>query len=164
MYICFSWASFAILERRSNLGGTWDLFKYPGLRCDSKMYTFGFHWKPWESAEPIAKGEAILTYLREAAEEHGLMEKIRFNTDISSARWSSLDNKWHLVTKSGAKFNCEVLFGCTGYYSYENPYQPKFPGQGKFRGPIVHPQKWTEEQSKDIVGKKVAIIFFIYFF
>ena len=73
------------------------------------MYTFGFYWKVWESAEPIAKGEDILTYLREAAEEHGLVEKIRFNTDISSARWSSVDKKWHLVTKSGAKFNCDVF-------------------------------------------------------
>ena len=134
------------------------MFKYPGLRCDSKMYTFGFYWKVWESAEPIAKGEDILTYLREAAKEHGLVEKIRFNTDISTAGWSSVDNKWHLVTKSGARFNCDVLFGCTGYYSYENPYQPKFPGQEKFPGPIIHPQKWTEEHNKTIVGKKVAII------
>ena len=114
-----SWASYQILERRSNLGGTWDFFKYPGIRSDSDMFTFGFSWKIWKSAEPIATGEAIMAYLKEAAEEQGLMEKIRFNTDIASASWSSLDNKWHLVTKSGAKFSCDVLFGCTGYYSYE---------------------------------------------
>jgi len=153
-----SWASYQILERRSNLGGTWDFFKYPGIRSDSDMFTFGFSWKIWRSAEPIATGEAILDYLREAAEEQGLMEKIRFNTDIDSASWSSVDNKWHLVTKSGAKFSCDVLFGCTGYYSYENPYEPKFPGQERFPGPIVHPQKWTEEHDKTIVGKKVAMI------
>ena len=102
-----SWASYQILERRSNLGGTWDFFKYPGIRSDSDMFTFGFSWKIWKSAEPIATGEAIMAYLKEAAEEQGLMEKIRFNTDISSAGWSSVDNKWHLVTKSGAKFTCE---------------------------------------------------------
>ena len=157
-YLCNSWASYQILERRSNLGGTWDFFKYPGIRSDSDMFTFGFSWKIWRSAEPIATGEAILDYLREAAEEQGLMEKIRFNTDIDSASWSSVDNKWHLVTKSGAKFSCDVLFGCTGYYSYENPYEPKFPGQERFPGPIVHPQKWTEEHDKTIVGKKVAMI------
>merc|ERR1712172_144068 len=90
--------------------------------------------------------------------EQKLMEKIRFNTDIDSASWSSMDNKWHLVTKSGSKFSCDVLFGCTGYYSYENPYEPKFPGQERFPGTIIHPQKWTEEQDKAIVGKKVALI------
>jgi len=153
-----SWANYQILERRSNLGGTWDFFKYPGIRSDSDMFTFGFSWKIWRSAEPIATGEAIMEYLKEAAEEQGLMEKIRFNTDIASATWSSVDNKWHLVTKSGARFSCDVLFGCTGYYSYENPYEPKFPGQERFAGPIIHPQKWTEKHDKAIVGKKVAMI------
>ena len=81
-----SWATFAILERRGNLGGTWDFFKYPGLRCDSKMYTFGFYWKPWESVEPIASKEEIQTYLREAAEEQCLLERIKFNTDIVKAQ------------------------------------------------------------------------------
>ena len=86
-----SWATFAILERRGNLGGTWDFFKYPGLRCDSKMYTFGFYWKPWESVEPIASKEDIQTHLREAAEEHGLLEKIKFNTDIAKAARTQQD-------------------------------------------------------------------------
>merc|ERR1712223_184738 len=140
-----SWANYQILERRSNLGGTWDFFKYPGIRSDSDMFAFGFSWKIWRSAEPIATGAAIMSYLKEAAEEQGLMEKIRFNTDIGSASFASEDNKWHLVTKSGARFSCDVLFGCTGYYSYETPYEPKFPGQERFPGPIVHPQKWTED-------------------
>ena len=83
---------------------------------------------------------------------------LRFNTDIESASFTSEDNKWHLVTKSGARFSCDVLFGCTGYYSYETPYEPKFPGQERFPGPIVHPQKWTEEHDKAIVGKRVAMI------
>ena len=153
-----SWATFAILERRGNLGGTWDFFKYPGLRCDSKMYTFGFYWKPWESVEPIASKEEIQTYLREAAEEHGLLEKIKFNTDIAKAHWSSLDDKWHLLTKEGVKFSCNLLFGCTGYYSYEKPYEPTFPGRDRFCGPIVHPQRWMEEHDKMIVDKKVVLI------
>ena len=122
------------------------------------MYTFGFYWKPWESVEPIAKGEAILAYLEEAAEEQGLVEKIRFNTDIAKATWDSGDNRWLLVTKSGAKFSCNVLFGCTGYYSYENPHEPKFPGQENFPGTIIHPQNWTKEHDKAMVGKKVALI------
>ena len=153
-----SWATFAILERRGNLGGTWDFFKYPGLRCDSKMYTFGFYWKPWESVEPIASKEEIQTYLREAAEEQCLLEKIKFNTDIVTAHWSSLDDKWHLLTKEGTKFSCNFLFGCTGYYSYENPYEPTFPGRERFCGPIVHPQRWMEVHDKMIVDKKVVLI------
>ena len=83
---------------------------------------------------------------------------LRFSTDIEFAGFTSEDNKWHLVTKSGARFSCDVLFGCTGYYSYETPFEPKFPGQDRFPGPIVHPQKWTEEHDKAIVGKKVAMI------
>jgi len=152
------WASYAILERRSNLGGTWDFFKYPGIRSDSDMYTFGFSWKIWKSAKPIAPAEDILEYLKEAAEEQDIMKNIKFNTDIASAAWKSEDNRWHLTTTSSKKYSCNVLFGCSGYYSYETPYEPTFPGQEKFPGPIVHPQKWTEEHDKQIVDAKVAII------
>ena len=153
-----SWASYTILERRTNLGGTWDFFKYPGIRSDSDMYTFGFSWKLWKSAQPIAPGEDILAYLTEAANEQGIMEKIRFNTDVRKAVWSSLDNRWHLTTSTGALYSCNMLFGCTGYYSYEHPYQPTFPGEKRFCGKIVHPQNWTSEDDELIVGKKVAII------
>lgn len=153
-----NWASYAILERRANLGGTWDFFKYPGLRSDSDMYTFGFSWKVWKSAKPIAPAEDILAYLKDAAEEQGIMKNIKFNTDIESATWVSADNKWHLTTTKGEKYSCNVLFGCTGYYSYENPHEPKFPGQDSFSGKVVHPQKWTPELDDFIVGKKVAII------
>jgi len=152
------WASYAILERRANLGGTWDFFNYPGIRSDSDMYTFGFSWKVWESAKPIAPAEDILVYLNAAAKEQGIMENIKFNTDIKTAEWTSSDNRWHLTTTEGLKYSCNVLFGCTGYYSYENPYEPTFPGQENFKGPIVHPQKWEEAHNKMIEGKKVAMI------
>merc|ERR1711970_1152361 len=152
------WASYAILKRRSNLGGTWDFFKYPGIRSDSDMYTFGFSWKIWKSATPIASAEAIMDYLKEAAEEQGIMEKILFNTNIESAAWVSDDNCWHLITSSGRRISCNVLFGCTGYYSYENPYEPVFPGQENFPGKIIHPQKWTEEYDELVKGAKVAMI------
>ena len=95
------WANYAILERRANLGGTWDFFKYPGIRSDSDMYTFGFSWKIWKSAKPIAPAEDILAYLKEAAEEQGIMKNIHFKTDIQSADWKSSDNRWHLVTTNG---------------------------------------------------------------
>jgi len=152
------WANYAILERRSNLGGTWDFFKYPGIRSDSDMFTFGFSWKIWKSAKPIAPAEDIIAYLKEAADEQGIMDHIVFNCDVKTADWTSTDNFWHLVTTDGRKYSCSFLLGCTGYYSYENPYQPSFPGQENFLGKIVHPQKWTEEDDSLIVGKKVVII------
>lgn len=153
-----SWASFAILERRANIGGTWDFFKYPGLRSDSDMHTFGFSWKLWKSANSIATAPEILSYLREAISEQGLEEFIKFNTDIRSADWSSQDNRWHLRTSDGIHYSCNMLFGCTGYYSYETPYRPKFPQEDQFKGPIIHPQEWDEKADQLIKGKKVAII------
>ena len=134
------------------------LFDILGIRSDSDMYTFGFSWKIWKSAKPIAPADDILAYLKEAAEEQGIMDKIRFNTDIEKADWTSSDNRWHLTTTDGKKFTCNMLFGCTGYYSYENPYEPKFPGQENFPGEVIHPQKWTPKHDEMIVGKKVAII------
>ena len=152
------WASYAILERRQNLGGTWDFFKYPGIRSDSDMYTFGFSWKIWKSATPIASAEKILNYLNEAAEEQGIKKNIHFNVDISEAAWDSSDNMWHLTTTKGKRFSCNMLFGCSGYYSYETPYEPGFPGQERFLGTIVHPQKWTKDHDEQIKGAKVAMI------
>ena len=152
------WASYAILERRANLGGTWDFFKYPGIRSDSDMYTFGFSWKIWKSAKPIAPAKDILEYLNEAAEEQGILKHVNFHTDVASATWESSDNLWHLTTAMGKKYSCNVLFGCSGYYSYETPFEPTFPGQDKFSGTIVHPQKWTAEHDNKVVGAKVALI------
>jgi len=153
-----SWAKFAVLERRANLGGTWDFFKYPGLRSDSDMHTFGFSWKLWKSEKTLATAEEILNYLYEAVGEQDLKQYIRFNTDIRSAEWSTRDARWHLKTSDGIHYSCNLLFGCTGYYSYETPYRPKFPEEDSFKGPIIHPQEWTEEANEAIKGKKVAII------
>jgi len=152
------WASFLILERRANLGGTWDFFKYPGIRSDSDMYTFGFSWKVWRSSFRLAAAEDILSYLNEAVDEQGLRDMIRLNTDIESAEFSSGDNRWHLTTTSGEKFSSSFLIGCMGYYSYETPYTPHLPGQENFKGKIVHPQQWTEECDELIKGAKVAMI------
>jgi len=152
------WASFLILERRANLGGTWDFFKYPGIRSDSDMYTFGFSWKVWRSSFRLASAEAILAYLNEAVDEQGLREMIKLNTNIETAEFSSQDNRWHLTTSQGEKFSCSFLIGCMGYYSYENPFTPHLPGQETFQGRIVHPQVWTEECDELIKGAKVAMI------
>lgn len=152
------WASFLILDRRENLGGTWDFFKYPGIRSDSDMFTFGFSWKIWRSSTPIATAEEILTYLNEAADEQGLREKMRFKTDISVAEWKSSDNRWHLTTTTGETYSCNTLFGCMGYYSYENPNRPEFPGEERFKGKIIHPQLWDKECDKEIKDAKVALV------
>lgn len=152
------WASFLILDRRSNIGGTWDFFKYPGIRSDSDMFTFGFSWKIWKSSTPIATAEQILSYLTEAATEQNLMKKMRFKTDIAVAEFTSSDNRWHLTTTDGQKYSCNVLFGCMGYYSYENPHQPTFPGQDRFQGRIVHPQLWDEDCDQQIKDAKVALV------
>ena len=136
------WAKYVILERRANLGGTWDLFNYPGIRSDSDMYTYGFSWKIWKSAKPIATKKDIMDYLKEAAEEQGIMRNMKLNANVDTASFSSSDNRWHLVTREGLRYSCNMLFGCTGYFSYERPYEPKFPGQENFPGPIIHPQKW----------------------
>lgn len=152
------WASYTILERRANLGGTWDFIKYPGIRNDSDMYTYGFSWKIWKSSKPLAPAGEIVAYLDEGAREQGIKEKIHFNTDIKTAKWLSHTNRWHLETVMGEKYSCRILLGCTGYYSYENPHEPCFPGQENFLGKIVHPQKWNSEHDEMIVGKKVCMI------
>jgi len=152
------WADFLILERRAGLGGTWDFFRYPGIRSDSDMYTFGFSWKIWKSTTPIATADEILAYLQEAAEEQELTNRIRFNTDISSAAWNSAEQRWLLTTQSGKQYSCGVLFGCTGYYSYETPYEPGFPGQNRFPGRVVHPQHWNAQCDEESKDKNVAII------
>ena len=153
-----SWASYTILERRSNLGGTWDLFKYPGIRSDSSMYTFGFSWKIWNSAKTMAQGEDILDYLKEAAKEQKIMEKIKFDTDVKRLEWSSKAKCWFLTTADDICYSCNTILGCTGYYSYEHPYSPTFEGEKDFLGKIIHAQNWRPSDDSSIVGEKVAII------
>ena len=112
----------------------------------------------WRSSFRLASAEAILSYLNEAVDEQGLRDSIQLNTDISSAEFSSSDQRWHLTTSRGQKYSCGFLLGCMGYYSYENPFTPQLPGQQNFRGKIVHPQVWTEECDQLVQGAKVAII------
>jgi len=153
--------SYAILEGRADLGGTWDLFRYPGVRSDSDMYTLGYSFKPWTNAKSIADGPAILAYLRETAEENGIDRKIRFRHFVRSAAWSSADARWTVEVVRGEAeepvwLTCSFLFMCSGYYDYRGGYTPEFPGREAFAGEVVHPQKWTE--AIDHAGKKVVVI------
>jgi monooxygenase len=151
--------SYAILERRENMGGTWDLFKYPGIRSDSDMFTLGFRFKPWESATAIAGGPSILEYIKEAAAENGIDKNIRFGHRVVAADWSDADNQWTVtVDRDGTReeISCSFLFACSGYYNYDEGYSPKFEGAEDFSGTIVHPQHWPEDL--DYQGKKIVVI------
>jgi monooxygenase len=151
--------SYTILERRENLGGTWDLFKYPGLRSDSDMYTLGFRFKPWSSEQAIVDGPSILNYLKEAAAENGIDKHMRFGQKVLTANWSDADNWWELTVDRGGEriqINCGFLLACSGYYNYDEGYSPEFAGRDDFRGSIVHPQHWPEDL--DYQGKKVVVI------
>lgn len=153
--------SFVILEGRSDIGGTWDLFRYPGVRSDSDMHTLGFSFKPWTHEKSIADGPAIMDYLRETVHEHHIDEKIRFNNLVSSASWSTADERWTLVSHDAAtgtemSYTCNFLFMCSGYYSYKGGHEPEFLGRERFRGTVVHPQKWPEDL--DYAGKRVVVI------
>jgi len=153
--------SFAILESRGEIGGTWDLFRYPGVRSDSDMFTLGYSFKPWREARAIADGESIRSYIREAAEENGLLGSIHFNRRVVAAEWSSQRARWTVEVedpRSGERtaISCRFLFGCTGYYRYDEGYTPRFPGAERFRGEIVHPQRWPRDL--DYAGKRVLVI------
>ncbi len=156
--------SFVLLEGRGSIGGTWDLFRYPGIRSDSDMYTLGYSFKPWTEAKAIADGPSILKYVRDTAAEHGIDKKIRFNTRVKRASWSSADARWTVEAEQGVeggeksivRYTCNFLFMCSGYYRYEAGYRPEFPGEGRFKGRIVHPQKWTEDI--EYAGKRVVVI------
>ena len=153
--------SFVILESRDAIGGTWDLFRYPGIRSDSDMFTFGYPFRPWQSNATIADGESIRTYIRETAEAYGVDRKIRFRHRVKSASWSSADALWTIDAERGAerepvRFTCNFLFGCTGYYDYAGGYTPEFAGTGNFKGRIVHPQQWPKDL--DYKEKRVVVI------
>ncbi|HYA05934.1 MAG TPA: NAD(P)/FAD-dependent oxidoreductase [Xanthobacteraceae bacterium] len=154
--------SYAILEAREAIGGTWDLFRYPGIRSDSDMYTFGYSFRPWLLEAAIADGESIRTYIRETAAAYGIDRHIRFHHRVRSASWSSADALWTLeVTRADdggdvVRFTCNFLFACTGYYDYAAGYTPEFAGVEKFRGRLVHPQQWPEDL--DYAGKRVMVI------
>jgi len=151
--------SYVILEGRDAIGGTWDLFRYPGIRSDSDMYTLGYAFKPWTEAKAIADGPSILKYVRETATENGIDRHIRYNHLVKRASWSTEDAAWTVEAEVGGelrRFTCSFLFLCGGYYSYEGGYTPEFPGVESFKGAVVHPQKWP--QGLDYAGKKVVVI------
>jgi cation diffusion facilitator CzcD-associated flavoprotein CzcO len=152
--------SYAILEGREAIGGTWDLFRYPGIRSDSDMYTLGYSFRPWTQAKAIADGPSILKYVRETARDFGIDKRIRFGHQVKRAAWSTEDAAWlvEAVRNDGqtVRISCNFLFLCGGYYSYEAGYTPEFAGIERFKGPIVHPQKWPEDLA--YAGKKVVVI------
>jgi cation diffusion facilitator CzcD-associated flavoprotein CzcO len=153
--------SYAILEARQDLGGTWDLFRYPGIRSDSDMHTLGYRFKPWTDAQAIADGDKILDYVRETARENRIEEKIRYGLKVVRAEWSTDDSRWTVEAEradggEAVQLTCGHLWICTGYYRYDEGYTPQFEGVERFPGPIVHPQHWPEEL--DYAGKRVVVI------
>ena len=151
--------SVAILEARAAIGGTWDLFRYPGIRSDSDMHTLGYDFRPWTKAEAIADGASIRDYIRDTAREYGIDREIRFDHRVLSAAWSSDDAAWTLEIEHAGEhqqLRCSFLYMCAGYYDYARGYAPTFAGAKEFAGRIVHPQFWPDDL--DYAGKKVVVI------
>jgi monooxygenase len=153
--------SYAILEARDGIGGTWDLFRYPGIRSDSDMYTLGYVFRPWKEAKAIADGPSILAYVRQTASDHGIDAKVRFQHRVLRAEWSSADARWTVQaqrtdTEEIVQLSCSFVLMCSGYYRYDEGYTPEFQGTERFAGPIVHPQHWPEDL--DYADKRVVVI------
>ncbi|MHB0777598.1 flavin-containing monooxygenase [Halomonas sp. WWR20] len=152
---------FRLLEMRDDLGGTWDLFRYPGIRSDSDLYTFAYEFKPWESRNAIAQAAEIKSYIAETADDYGIRERISFGRKVLTCDWSSAEALWTVTTErtgSGERetWRARWIFSATGYYDYEQGYRPDFPEEGAFGGRIVHPQAWPEDL--DHAGKRIAVI------
>jgi cation diffusion facilitator CzcD-associated flavoprotein CzcO len=155
------WARFAIFEARGTIGGTWDLFRYPGVRSDSDMFTLGYSFRPWDGDRAIADGEAICRYIRETAAAEGLDAHIRFHHRVRRAEWSATRGAWNVVvertdTGETVEVTCGFLFFCSGYYRYDRGHLPDFPGMADYRGRLVHPQDWPA--GLDLAGKRVVVI------
>ena len=155
------WASWAIFEARDVIGGTWDLFRYPGVRSDSDMFTLGYAFRPWSGDQAIADGDSILAYIRETAAQDGTDQRTRFSTRVVAASWSSDEARWRVTaqrTDTGEviEVSCGFIVGCTGYYRYDHGYQPDFPGLDRFGGTIVHPQAWPRDL--DYAGRRVLVV------
>ncbi len=153
--------TFAVLESRESMGGTWDLFRYPGIRSDSDMFTLGYAFRPWQEAKAIADGPDIRTYIQETAREYGVDSAIRFNRRVAGAEWSTAESLWtveveHTDTGERESLTCNFLYACTGYYRYDEGYTPEFEGIESFRGEVIHPQHWPEDL--DYSGKRVVVI------
>ncbi len=155
------WASYAIFEARDAIGGTWDLFRYPGIRSDSDMFTLGYSFRPWDGEKSIADGESILQYIKDTATAEGIDQHIRFHHRIVAADWSTADARWNVTaertdTGETVHLTCGFLFSCSGYYRYDHGYLPDFAGMDDFAGTIVHPQAWPEDL--DYAGKRIVVI------
>ena len=152
--------NFAILEGRDTMGGTWDLFRYPGVRSDSDMYTLGYQFRPWREAKAIADGPSILNYVRETAREYGIDRRIRYGHRVTRASWSSLDARWTVEAEipggKSVQFTTNFLYMCSGYYDYAEGYMPGWPGMEHYGGRIVHPQQWPADLA--YAGKRVVVI------
>ena len=151
----------AVLERRERMGGTWDLFRYPGVRSDSDMYTFGFKFRPWMDVKVLADGPAIREYIADTAAEFGIDEKIHYGLKVLTAEWSSPESRWTVTaqqetTAETRTYTCNYFISCTGYYNHDAGYLPTFPGVDRFKGRCIHPQFWPEDL--DYAGKKVVVI------
>ncbi|CAM4086797.1 NAD(P)/FAD-dependent oxidoreductase [Psychrobacter arenosus] len=152
---------FLIVEKRADMGGTWDLFKYPGIRSDSDMFTFGFAHRPWLSKKTLTDGASIKAYIQQTATDEHLDEAIRYQTEVKKIDWSSQDKYWTATLYNSAtgmtqKITASFIVGATGYYDYDQGYQPDFPGQEDFKGQLIHPQQWAEDT--DYHDKKIVII------
>ena len=150
---------YMLIERREAIGGTWDLFRYPGIRSDSDMHTLGYNFKPWRAEKAIADGPAIWNYVNETADEYGIRDKVRFGQKMVGASWSSESATWLLTVDAGGEtvyYTCNFLLMCSGYYNYDSGHQPEFEGRENFKGTWVHPQFWPEDL--DHKGKKVVVI------
>jgi cation diffusion facilitator CzcD-associated flavoprotein CzcO len=152
--------TFSIIESRDAMGGTWDLFRYPGIRSDSDMHTLGYSFKPWRDKKAIADGTAIREYIHESAAEYGIAKHIQYQRRVIAAAWESSTAKWTLtIERAGAEhetLTCNFIYSCTGYYRYDQGYTPDFPGAEQFAGKLVHPQQWPEDL--DYSGKRVVVI------
>jgi cation diffusion facilitator CzcD-associated flavoprotein CzcO len=151
--------SFVVLEARDSIGGTWDLFRYPGIRSDSDLHTYGYAWKPWTDDDAIASGDKILRYLEEAVAEHDLAPHLRFGRRVARASWASARARW-TVTVDGAdgtsSIECAWLVAATGYYRYDHGHQPDLPGRDRYRGPVVDPQHWPPDL--DVADRRIVVI------
>ncbi len=153
--------TYAVLEARESIGGTWDLFRYPGVRSDSDMYTLGYSFRPWRGAKAIADGASILDYVRQTARDYRVDEKVRFHHRVVRAEWSTEEARWTVEaertdTGETVGLSCGFLLMCSGYYRYDEGYTPEFPGAERFAGRIVHPQRWSEDV--EYAGKRVVVI------
>jgi monooxygenase len=151
--------TFVVLEGRESMGGTWDLFRYPGIRSDSDMLTLGYRFRPWREAKAIADGAAILNYIHDTAREYDVDRSIRYQHKVRHAAWSSEKARWTVTVETAdgeTTFECKFLYMCTGYYVYEAGYTPEWPGFGDYKGTLIHPQHWPEQL--DYSAKKIVVI------